>query len=323
MFGHRQDGLKILERGKPIRAIVPVLEKFLKQHSGDIILQKWLIDFVAAAREMRPKRTIRQTEKAREGDLKRKCPDTSDTSMSSIEPNDDDDLSTDDFAPESSESSDNIDSPQPEPPMESHEPRQKSRPASKKWPAKKAKKTGPPHDAIPQASNKRYVDVMPTLPANTSRSGAPSLCATPPSRTQNPELYSQAEIELSRRAPGARLGPQQAGLAQNDEGVSAPTTLPETSQQRSDAVKSFFAPFAEQGKLNTTDRINLAIVRLLCSAGVPPKIAESLDWKRLFFAVNPRLVGYTPPSATTLRDVLIPAEAREAMLNACSFLKAH
>ncbi|KAG8685283.1 hypothetical protein FRC08_013211, partial [Ceratobasidium sp. 394] len=173
MFGHRQDGLKILERGEPIRAIVPVLEKFLKQHSGDIILQKWLTDFVAAAREMRPKRTIRQTERAREGDLKRKCPDTSDTSMLSIEPNDDDDLLTDDFAPESSESSDNIDSPRPEPPMESHEPRQKSRSASKKRLAKKAKKTGPPHDAIPEASDKRYVDVTPALPANTSRSGAP------------------------------------------------------------------------------------------------------------------------------------------------------
>jgi hypothetical protein len=97
--------------------------------------------------------------------------------------------------------------------------------------------------------------------------------------------------------------------------------LPEASERRASAVKCFFTPFTKQGKLDTSSRINLAIVRLLCSAGVEPNIAESLDWPRLFHAVSPRLVDYTPPSATTLRDKLIPAEARQAVLNMRRFLK--
>jgi hypothetical protein len=52
IFGHRQDGLKIVERGKSIESIVPVLELYLKKNPGDIILQKWLLDFVSSARQL-------------------------------------------------------------------------------------------------------------------------------------------------------------------------------------------------------------------------------------------------------------------------------
>jgi hypothetical protein len=52
MFGHRMDGLKILERGTIIEAIVPLLEGYLKRFQGDIILQKWLADFVSGARAL-------------------------------------------------------------------------------------------------------------------------------------------------------------------------------------------------------------------------------------------------------------------------------
>lgn len=86
---------------------------------------------------------------------------------------------------------------------------------------------------------------------------------------------------------------------------------------------SFFAPFNKQGQLDVTSRINLAIVRLLCSAGVPPRIADSPDWGRLFNAIAPRLIGYSPPSSTTLRDKLIPAEARGALLNMRRFLSTY
>lgn len=95
----------------------------------------------------------------------------------------------------------------------------------------------------------------------------------------------------------------------------APTTLPLPTEHCVTTVKCFFAPFADQAKLDTTAHINLAIVWLLCSAGMPLRIADSLERARLFHAVVPHLVGYTPPSSTTLCEKLIPAEAHQALLN--------
>lgn len=99
--------------------------------------------------------------------------------------------------------------------------------------------------------------------------------------------------------------------------------LPEATERRVCAVKNFFAPFANQGHLDTASRINLVVVQLLCSTGIPPRIAESRYWARLFHAIAPRLLGYKPPSSTTLRDKLIPAEARLAVLNMRRFLKGN
>lgn len=50
IFGHRMDGLKIVERGKSIESVVSLLGQYLKKYPGDIILQKWLLDFISSAR---------------------------------------------------------------------------------------------------------------------------------------------------------------------------------------------------------------------------------------------------------------------------------
>jgi hypothetical protein len=91
------------------------------------------------------------------------------------------------------------------------------------------------------------------------------------------------------------------------------TSLPEATQPCNTAIKDFFAPFANQGKLDAIDRIHLAIVRLISAAGVPPTIADYPKWELLFLAIAqaPRLLKFGPPSSTTLCDKLIPAESQQ------------
>ncbi|KAG9100886.1 hypothetical protein FS749_012206 [Ceratobasidium sp. UAMH 11750] len=52
IFGHRQRGLKIEERGQAIQSIHSVLAQYLDRHPGDVILQKWLLDVLSAARSL-------------------------------------------------------------------------------------------------------------------------------------------------------------------------------------------------------------------------------------------------------------------------------
>ncbi|KAB5587844.1 hypothetical protein CTheo_8714 [Ceratobasidium theobromae] len=376
MFGHRKDGLKIFECGKSIESIVSVLEKYLKRYPGDIILQKWLIDLVTSARSFCSRRIIKQTEKAREADLKRKCPDMSDNSIT-ID-SEDEDEEAGDFTDISDDEANSIPSSPPQRQPNSHRPaarRSLGKPFSvrKKQKLKKIAKPAQSYDAIPDKHDPRFDDEVYALATMVSHGGAPhneladrlviscylkdkpktdknhhfwcvasSLCGFKLANTKRqldqilrhsvrcpilcywkPELYAQAEVEYAQHAPSAKLAPEALGPNQEGTTVSAPTMLPVPAEQHASAVKRFFAPFADQAKLDTITRINLAVVRLLCSAGMPPRIADSPDWTRLFHAIAPRLLGYTPPSSTTLCDKLIPAEARQALLNMRHFLAGY
>lgn len=61
-------------------------------------------------------------------------------------------------------------------------------------------------------------------------------------------------------------------------------------------------------------------MRLICVAGIPPRIANYPEWKNLFIAINPK-ISYSPPSWSTLRDHLIPAEAAKVFLAMQSYLE--
>ncbi|KAG8780425.1 hypothetical protein FRC12_023055, partial [Ceratobasidium sp. 428] len=102
----------------------------------------------------------------------------------------------------------------------------------------------------------------------------------------------------------------------NPEGhENAPVSLPELEERRSPAIKAYFEPFAKQGTLNEKSRIDLAVVRLICAAGIPPRILSLPEWDNLIRAVAPKLRNYESPSVTTLADKLIPAEAQLAVVN--------
>ncbi|KAG9074268.1 hypothetical protein FRC06_010805, partial [Ceratobasidium sp. 370] len=368
IFGHRKDGLKILERGKSIEAVVHVLERYLKQYPGDIILQKWLVDLVSSARLLRPKREIKLSEKKRLEDLKRRH--ESDTSTSTIEFGD----SQSEASFSEASDSEPLTDPNTSPPRKQKNPRTGCRqphgkPPRSKRPkrVRKSNKAVDGFDTIPTEHDDRFNDVIFTLPPTVTHGGAPrnklvdrlvvacylkdkpqdsknhhfrciasSLCGFKLRnmkrqidrilkhsaccrvlRYWKPELFAEAEWAAAQRAPGAKLGAASSNSAKED----LPVALPEASEQRAAAVQAFFAPFNNQGKLDTESRINLAIVWLLCWSGVAPRIADSPDWAHLFQAVAPRLLGYSPPSSTTLRDKLIPAEARLAVLNMRRFLK--
>ncbi|KAG9087454.1 hypothetical protein FRC06_002533 [Ceratobasidium sp. 370] len=323
-FGHCQDGLQIVERGKGIESIVPLLEKFLKRHPGDIILQKWLLDFVSVACELCPKRTIKQTEKAHKGDLKRKAPDMSDTSISVTEI---------DVLSESEHLLDDFEEPSPNTLVA-------PQPASalSKHTTKKVKKAGPSPDTIPpQGPTLLRQEACPATKPARRRSPQPTCQSSSPCATSLWPTPNDRWIESSAmlfdaagyRAAGSGLQGNnlQGGSDLLGDNVDLPppgtgaSLVAGTPIQATKRAKSFFAPFNNQGKLDNAACINLTIVRLLCAAGVPPSIADSHYWKALFQAINPRLSDYAPPSSTTLRDSLIPAEARQAVLSARRFLQ--
>ncbi|KAG9098215.1 hypothetical protein FS749_004338 [Ceratobasidium sp. UAMH 11750] len=290
IFGHRKDGLKILERRKSIEAVVHVLENYLKPYPGDIILQKWLVDLVSSARLMRSKPEIKPTEKKRLGDLKRKH--ESDTSSSAIEPENSDSEAS--FTePSDSESAPSLGSPVRK--REHHGTR-----------VRKSGKTADSFNAILIEYDHRFNDVILTIPPTVTHSGAPrneladrpvigcylkdkhqedknhhfrciasSLCGFKPRNTNRqidrilkhsvrcrvlrywkPEPFAEAEKALSQRAPGAKLSTASSESA----GENPPAALPKAAERRAAAVRLFFAPFDEQGKLDTGSRINLAIV---------------------------------------------------------------
>jgi hypothetical protein len=126
----------------------------------------------------RPKRTIKLTEKARESDLKRKCPDTSDTSITAdLE---DENLEADDFTDVSDDESDAEGSPSSSPRSKTHPIHPKAHRHSlskrhsiyKKKP-KKIAKTGPAYNAIPEEHDDRFDDEAPAPVTAISRGGAP------------------------------------------------------------------------------------------------------------------------------------------------------
>jgi hypothetical protein len=49
-FGNRVNGLKLVERGPEIEAVVDVFETWIKGYPGDIILEKWVTDTLEATR---------------------------------------------------------------------------------------------------------------------------------------------------------------------------------------------------------------------------------------------------------------------------------
>ncbi|KAF8593539.1 hypothetical protein BDV93DRAFT_566431, partial [Ceratobasidium sp. AG-I] len=126
----------------------------------------------------------------------------------------------------------------------------------------------------------------------------------------NPELYALAQAGYATMAPSAQLDDQPGASKQTE---NANTSADEASDVDKDKLGKFWAGFTKQGANDIYAKINLAIVRLICASGTPPSIADCEEWQGLFDAINPKL-KCDPPSATTLRDKLIPAESAKVNL---------
>ena len=52
IFGTRAFGFKLQERGATLESVIPILQHYLEQFPGDVILQKWLVDLYQAASDV-------------------------------------------------------------------------------------------------------------------------------------------------------------------------------------------------------------------------------------------------------------------------------
>ncbi|OCB87760.1 hypothetical protein A7U60_g5083 [Sanghuangporus baumii] len=61
----------------------------------------------------------------------------------------------------------------------------------------------------------------------------------------------------------------------------------------------------ESGCVQLIKKINFAVLKLICTCGIPPSIVDRQEWKELLCVANPK---YDPPSSKTFTDSLIPSE---------------
>ncbi|KAG8774614.1 hypothetical protein FRC12_001891 [Ceratobasidium sp. 428] len=128
-------------------------------------------------------------------------------------------------------------------------------------------------------------------------------------RHWKPELRAAAEIALAGMAPG---GTSQ-GLSQTADRT--------TSELHTEASPTNpFARFANTEQLSLPDQLNHAIARLICASGSPTRLVDYPEWSHIFALANP-LLNYTPPHSSYVRDKLIPAEARRAVIHMREYLQ--
>ncbi|KAL5512313.1 hypothetical protein ACEPAG_3305 [Sanghuangporus baumii] len=61
----------------------------------------------------------------------------------------------------------------------------------------------------------------------------------------------------------------------------------------------------ESGRVQLIKKINFAMLKLICTCGIPPSIIDRQEWKELLCVANPK---YDPLSSKTFTDSLIPSE---------------
>jgi len=78
--------------------------------------------------------------------------------------------------------------------------------------------------------------------------------------------------------------------------------------------------FGNEGRKILSLRMDLAIVKLICAAGIPPYVVDYREWKDMLAIANK---AYHPASSTTIADSHIPKEAARVRELVIDFLKSH
>lgn len=65
-------------------------------------------------------------------------------------------------------------------------------------------------------------------------------------------------------------------------------------------------------------RLDLAIVKLICAAAIPPTLVDYIEWKEIFLIANK---AYCPSCGTLIADKHIPGEAARVRKLSIEFLK--
>ena len=124
------------------------------------------------------------------------------------------------------------------------------------------------------------------------------------------ELRHLVDASAAQSSLGAKLGSssQAVTVAPSDpepKGDIVAHCQNKTSKSQKPATK-FEIDITRIGAEQLTERVNHAIVKLLCVCGVPPTIVDSEEWKTLMHTLNPR---YRLTPSTQFVEKFIPREA--------------
>lgn len=119
------------------------------------------------------------------------------------------------------------------------------------------------------------------------------------------------DTSIDKNAPGLKVSPKLIQIDTGDQGAThkKPKTLENALVNIATAG----------GKIEYRDKVNLAIVELFAVSGIPPRILDLPEWKKFVDAATHSKCN--PPSATMLREKLIPAEAALVRKYQADFLR--
>ncbi|KAG8744291.1 hypothetical protein FRC12_014824 [Ceratobasidium sp. 428] len=128
-------------------------------------------------------------------------------------------------------------------------------------------------------------------------------------RHWKPELRAAAETALANMAPGGMGKDPLSSAGGNTSELPVEATLANP-----------FASFANIEQLPLSKQLDHAIAQLICASGSPARLVHYPEWSHIFTLANPKL-NYTPPHSSYVRDKLIPAEARRAVVHMREYLR--
>ncbi|EUC67546.1 DUF659 family protein, partial [Rhizoctonia solani AG-3 Rhs1AP] len=134
-----------------------------------------------------------------------------------------------------------------------------------------------------------------------------------PLRSWKPDLFERAEMLLASLAPGGLEVFDASPQSKADSPARTSTTL---SHQFASANP--FSRYNHIGGMSLQEQLDHALAGLICASGVPTRLVDYPEWTRYSLLLNP---DYIPPKSNYIRDRLIPAEARRAVLHMREYLQ--
>lgn len=106
--------------------------------------------------------------------------------------------------------------------------------------------------------------------------------------------------------------------ATTESALEGNTKPPPSSRSVLKPTRSADVFFGPAGRKAMANMLDLAVVKLVCVASLPPRIADLPEWKFILRLNNP---SYTPASRTTLMDVHIMSEQERVRELQVAYLK--
>ena len=130
-------------------------------------------------------------------------------------------------------------------------------------------------------------------------------------------LRELARDKSAEKAPSQKLENRAERELELEEPKKADPNKPNEKLETSHKTKVFNS-FQIKGKSNRDEAINIAMIKFICTAGLPTHIVSYQEWTDLLTLLCP---SYRPPSRSMLEDDLIVSEANKVRRNILNQLK--